>query len=88
MNVLDSISRSLGVRSPETCKSKNVEERTSGSQGPEDWREGRIRATGRENFRVKNQQNRSECHYVPRANSCGGKSCKTNPQISISYSGC
>ena len=60
MNVLDSISRSPGVRSPEICKSKNVEERTSDNQGPEDWREGRIRATGRENFGVKNQQNKSE----------------------------
>lgn len=53
MNVLDSTSGSLGVRSPEISKSKNVEERTGDKQGPGDWRKGTGEAAGGEKSRVK-----------------------------------
>lgn len=53
MNVPDSISGSLGVRSPEICKSKNVKERTGDKQEPRDWRKGTGEAAGAEKSRVK-----------------------------------
>lgn len=82
MNVLDSISGSLGVRSPEICKSKNVKERTGDKQEPGDWRKGTGEAAGTE---VQSEKIiKSEWHCVPRGDSCGGDSYKTNSQMSIS----